>query len=209
MSEAAQRSGDLAADNARWLSALRQNGESGRAAEELREYLRNGIAKALRAQQLGAADLEDCAQDAFVGVFERLDTFRGDSRFTTWAMAVALRTAFSMLRRRRHQNLRLEELELEAADPAPDAARILERRDLLEALRRAIYQELTERQRFAILGELLGTPTAVMAERLRISSNAFYKLHHDARKKLGRALNKAGFSDEDVREELMEATKRT
>ena len=131
MSHAAQRSGGWAADNARWLSALRQHGESGRAAEELREYLRNGIAKALRAQQLGAADLEDCAQDAFVGVFERLDTFRGDSRFTTWAMAVALRTAFSMLRRRRHQNLRLEEPEVEAADPAPDAARILERRDLL------------------------------------------------------------------------------
>ena len=200
--------------NAQWLADLRQYAQGGAAAGELQGYLRRGLARALAARRLDGSDLEDFAQDALVGILQGLDTFRGDSRFVTWAMAVALRTAFSALRRRRHGDRSLEELELgvlkhSQSTPlvASDPARVAERGDLLGALHRAIHGQLTSRQRTAILGELSGVPTTVLAERLGTSSNAFYKLHHDARKKLRRALNDAGFSDEDVREELMEATK--
>ena len=200
--------------NTQWLSDLRQNARGGEAAGELQNYLRRGLARALAARRVDATDLEDFAQDALVCILQGLDTFRGDSRFVTWAMAVALRTAFSTLRRRRYGDRPLEELELGALKPsestfppASDPARVAERGDLLEALHRAIHRQLTSRQRTAILGELSGVPTVVLAEGLGMSSNALYKLHYDARKKLRRALNDAGFSDEDVREELMEATK--
>ena len=200
--------------NAQWLAELRQNARGGEAAGELQNYLRRGLGRALAARRLDASDLEDIAQDALVRILQGLDTFRGDSRFVTWAMAVALRTALSTLRRRRYRDRPLEELELGVLKPsestpstASDPARVAERGDLLQALNRAIHSQLTIRQRAAVLGELSGVPTVVLAERLGISSNAFYKLHHDARNKLRRALNGAGFSDEDVREELMEATR--
>ncbi len=200
--------------NAQWLAGLRQHAQGGVVAGELQNYLRRGLARALAARRVNATDLEDFAQDALVRILQGPDTFRRDSRFVTWAMAVALRTALSTLRRRYHGDRPLEELELGVLTPsestpstASDPAQIAERGDLLEALNRAIQSQLTIRQRTAVLGELSGVPVVVLAERLGISSNTFYKLHHDARKKLRRALNRAGFSDEDVREELMEATR--
>ena len=85
----------------------------------------------------------------------------------------------------------------------------MDQRPLLEALHRAIRNSLTERQRTVILGELAGVPSGVLVERLETNSNALYKLHHDARKKLKRALNDVGYSDEDVRQELLAASERT
>ena len=147
-----------------------------------------------------------------VRILEGLDSFRGDSQFTTWAMAVALRTAFSVLRRRRHDRQPLDELELESIElsvTGADPADITEQRDLLDALQHSIHRDLTPRQRTAILGELSGVPTVVLAERLGIMPNALYKLHHDARRKLRRAMNDAGFGDDDVRQELTRATNAT
>ena len=58
---------------------------------------------------------------------------------------------------------------------------------------------LENRQRAAVLGELAGMPTAVLAEQLDTNTNALYKLHHDARLRLRVALEERGFSETDVR----------
>ena len=68
-----------------------------------------------------------------------------------------------------------------------------------QALRDAIERDLTPRQRAAVLGELAGMPTAVLAEQLGTNANALYKLHHDARLRLRAALEERGFSAQDVR----------
>ena len=64
---------------------------------------------------------------------------------------------------------------------------------------RVIAEDLTERQRTAILAELRGVPTIEIAERMGTNQNALYKLVHDARKKLRRALLDAGFSESELR----------
>ena len=66
----------------------------------------------------------------------------------------------------------------------------------------AVRDQLTDRQRLAVLGELDGVPTEQLAERLGLARNALYKLHHDARRKLRAAILAAGFTEADVREEL-------
>ena len=198
--------------NSNWLVELRDHGGDGHAAEELRGYVRRGLSKALQSRGVHDADLDDFAQDAMIRILESLDSFRGDSRFTTWAMAVALRTAFGVLRRRRHDLQPLDQLELESIElsvTGADPADVAEQRDLLDALQESIHRDLTPRQRTAILGELSGVPTTVLAERLGIIPNALYKLHHDARRKLRRAMNDAGFGDDDVRQELTRATNAT
>ncbi len=192
--------------NSQWLTELPS---SSAAAEELQTFLRRGLAKALRKQGVGDSDLDDFAQEAVLRVLEGLAGFRGDSQFTTWAMAVALRGAFGSLRARRYDPSSLDAIELVQADPsAADPADNVERGDLLKTLGLAIEHSLTERQRTAVLAELAGAPTALLAERLDIKPNALYKLHHDARKKLRLALERAGFRDEDVRQQLAKATKQ-
>ena len=90
------------------------------------------------------------ADDALVAVLAKLDDFRGESRFTTWAYKFALLEAAVRLRRLGWQG---REVPLEPA--SWDALRRggtsphgeAETRELLGALRIAIDEELTPHQR--------------------------------------------------------------
>ncbi len=179
--------------------------------EDLADYVRGGLAKALLgSSNVDEADLDDFAQDGMVRILGGLDSFRGDSRFTTWAMAVALRAAYTTLRRRRSAHVSLTDVEDRAdfaSTPAMSVSatdRSVEHSDLLDALQRAIRERLTDRQRTVVMAELQGVASERMADLLGTNRNALYKVYHDARRKLRRALQEAGFSAEDVRELLDE-----
>ncbi len=200
--------------NEQWLAELRDSTRMNRTVDDLRLYLRKVLARVLKSRaNVDESDLDDFTQDALMRILQKLDRFRGDSRFTTWATAVAVRVALSAQRRRRYQYQPLEELELGTvklpagvSSEGRDPGHVIQHKTLLEALQQAIRETLTERQRIAILGELAGVPSAVLVERLGTNPNALYKLHHDARKKLRRAINDAGFSDQDVRQALLMAS---
>lgn len=199
--------------NDRWIEELRSPTDGGGAVADLRRYLYRGLAKAFAGRGASDADLEDFVQDSVVRVLASLDTFRGESRFTTWAMAVAVRVALGALRRRRFRERRedtdplaLERAIATAADDS-DPALDLEHKRMLAALRSAIADDLTDRQRAAVLGELSGIPTDVLAERLGLTRNALYKLHHDARRKLRRAVAASLPAKGGVRRTPAEATK--
>ena len=195
--------------NEEWLDALRQ--DDGEATADLRDYLRRGLAKALASRRLRDGDLDDFVHDGVVQILRKLDTFRGDSRFGTWALAVAIRVALSTLRRRAYR-ARFEADDPDAVERAPaqqtpDPAGVAGTAELYGALDRAITESLTERQRAAVMGELEGVPTDVLATRLGITRNALYKLHHDARRRLLRALAEAGYGAAEVRSQLDAASK--
>jgi len=202
-------------DAAEWLEALSGPDPSTRHLEELGAFLRGTLARVLGAGRrygpVSDGDLEDFTQEALLRILRGLGGFRGTSKFTTWAAAVAVRVAFSELRRRRYREGSLDELDLSALDALPSAGgdpeRIAGRRDLLADLRRAIDERLTEKQRHAIAGELAGVPTVELAPRLGTNPNALYKLVHDARRRLRAALEEAGYDADDVRRELAEASR--
>jgi len=196
-----------------WLLALRGPAPRPEALDELRAYLRRTLARVLAGRRgAGEADLDDWAQEALLSVLQGLPRFRGESRFSTWAAAVAVRTAFTQLRRRRYSESSLGELDLARLEPyaagsrAEDPERAHGRRSLLEELHRAIGECLTERQRAAVLGELAGVPSREIARRLGTNPNALYKLVHDARRRLKAALERAGYDGDEVRAELAAAT---
>ena len=54
-------------------------------------------------------EAEDLAQDAFIHVFRKLDTFRGDSTFSTWLYRVAFNTVLMRLRKRQLRPISLDE----------------------------------------------------------------------------------------------------
>ena len=138
----------------------------------------------------------DSASDAAMNVLRRLDDFRGQSRFTTWAYKFAvLETSVKMRRRPWHgRELPLEperwpQVAGAGASPQADA----ERRETLEAVRRAIDDELTPHQREVLVAVALNdVPIDVMAERLGSTRGALYKTIHDARDKLRRRLQADG-----------------
>ncbi len=200
--------------NDEWLAALRDSPDE-RAVSDLNTYIRKSLASALAKKgPVDDSELDDYTQEAVLRVLNKLETFRGKSRFTTWAVTVAVRVAFTALRRRRWNAVSLEDLELSArtqrpiggAAPPINPYRASERNDLLEALNHAIDHDLSDRQRTVVLAELAGMPTSEMVVQLGSKPNALYKVHHDARKKLRWALEESGFSAEDVRLQLAEAS---
>lgn len=145
---------------------------------------------------LDPGELEDIAvqsaDDALVALLGKLDQFRGQSRFTTWAYKFALLEASVKMRRRPWQG---RELPL-APDDWPQVAERragpqaeAERYELIDALRRAMEEELTPHQREVLVAVALNdVPIDVLAERLGTTRGALYKTIHDARRKLRQKL---------------------
>jgi len=151
--------------------------------------------------QLSAVELDELAQeaadDAAVSVLRRLDDFRGESSFRTWAYKFALLEASVKVRRRawRDREVTLEPQDWESlahAGPGPDDD--AESAALLEAVREGIQTALTERQRQVLVAAVLeGIPIDVLAERFGSNRNALYKVLHDARRRLREHVVAAGF----------------
>jgi RNA polymerase sigma-70 factor (ECF subfamily) len=153
--------------------------------------------------QLSAVELDELAQDAAddaaVSILRRLDDFRGESSFRTWAYKFALLEASVKVRRRawRDREVTLEPEHWETlahAGPGPEDD--AENAELLEAVRDGIRTALTPRQRQVLVAAVLeGVPIDVLAERLDSNRNALYKVLHDARRRLRDHVAAAGFPE--------------
>jgi len=148
-------------------------------------------------------DVDDlCAQaasDAVMAVLAKLNTFRGDARFTTWACKFAILETSSRLRRHawRHQKVELDDTTWDRLpDKAPSVLQQLENDQVVSTLHRAVAEQLTERQRLIFQSVAMDdVPIDVLAERLGSSRGAIYKTLHDARAKLRQALIDAGHGE--------------
>jgi RNA polymerase sigma-70 factor (ECF subfamily) len=191
-------------DSAAWIEAL---GAEGRRRDEAVAGLHALLLRAARFEVSrrrqavdGRGNLDDlatqAADDALVAVMAKLPTFRGASRFTTWAYKFALLEASVRVRRRAWQDreIPLEEdgwarLADAHASPQADA----ETGELLGAVGDAIATELTPHQRSVLIALTLNdVPIDVLADRLTTTRGALYKTLHDARKKLRAHLAKSG-----------------
>lgn len=171
-----------------WVDDLKP-GASARpsALADLRDFLRRTLGRAF-GSQLGPGDLDDLTQESLLKIHERLDSFAEQSRFTTWAAAIAVNCAYSELRRRRYQHVSLDDAVEQGASSLVQDAVTHREPDREAALRAAIDSALTERQREAILAVLSGLPLAEIARRTASNQGAVYKLLHDARRRLKRHL---------------------
>lgn len=150
---------------------------------------------------LRGGDLDDlahqAADDALLAILNKLDSYRGESRFTTWAYKFALLEAAVKLRRRAWQG---REIPVEPerwstfVDQADSPARGAESREILGSIGEALDTELSAHQREVLVAVALnGVPIDVLAERLNTTRGALYKTIHDARTKLRAHLDEEGF----------------
>ena len=192
--------------NEQWLMELR-GANPDEALADLYEMLVRGLRAALGGYGGGIeANVEDFAQEALIRITGNLDSFRGESRFTTWAQKIAMNVALTELKRKRWRDVSLQDLlaRREAADRGPadpqlNPEQLVLQNMVLGELRRMIDQELTDRQREAVVAVILeGMPISEVAKRMGTTQNALYKLLHDARKKLKRRMKVAGLSPQEV-----------
>jgi RNA polymerase sigma-70 factor, ECF subfamily len=213
-SAASVEAAPLDPESREWLRCLRSDG---RERDEAVAKLHDLLLRAARYEcarrrptlpHLRGNDLDDianqAADDALVSILARLDSFRGASRFTTWAYKFALLEAAVKLRRRSWQGrevpLQPETWSLfSSAGIEPDES--AEQSELLETLQQAIAEVLTPHQRRVLVALALnGVPIDVLAERLNTTRGALYKTLHDARRKLRRHLENLGLSLESLEE---------
>jgi RNA polymerase sigma-70 factor (ECF subfamily) len=198
-------------DSAQWLRAL-EGTEAEREAASLRLHAmllrvaRNEVRRRRGYLQIAGPEVDDLAHqaaaDAMVAILAKTGQFRGDSRFTTWAYKFVIFEVSTKIGRHFWRN-RTVAMDDEDWSRLPDrfgldAADEAEWRDLVNALRQAVDDELTDKQRQVFVAIVLnGVPLDSLVVELNSNRNAIYKVLFDARRKLRAALVAKGVMDSE------------
>ena len=202
---------DLSRTNDIWLADLRAGGQvQALALADLREIILKGLPYALSGYLPAEHPefeslMDEIAQETLLRVLDRLDSFEGRSQFTTWVHKIAIRLAFSELRRRRWKDVSLDaSMENQDTPSMPEPVDMqanpeiqVERSDLMMRLNQLLQEELTDKQRMALQAVAMqGMPMEEVARKMGMQRNALYKLLHDARKRLKQQMEGMGLSPE-------------
>jgi RNA polymerase sigma-70 factor (ECF subfamily) len=197
----------LDAESAEWLRTLGgAGGQRERAVVRLHEMLLRVARSELRRRSgqhpISGPELDDLAHqaaaDALLAITGKLDRFRGESRFTTWAYKLVILEVSTKLGRHFWRRPTVA-MDAEDWDRLPDRfgmgpADRVQWRDLIVAVRTAVEQELTVRQRQVFVAIVLnGVPLDAVVTELGSTRNAIYKMMFDARSKLRLALAANGY----------------
>ena len=185
-----------------WLARLRAEGAvRDQALAELHELLLGAARYALsrRASHVAREGFDDlavqAADDALLSILARLDDYRGESKFTTWAWKFAFYEAMAAVRKRAWlgREVPIEDDAWAALSGDSALEQRVEQTEVLAALKHAIDEALTAHQRRVFVALALNdVPVDVLADRLGTTRGALYKTLHDARHRLRDALASAG-----------------
>jgi len=187
----------LDADSQAWWTRLHGTEPvRDRAIAELHERLRREAWFQIRLRTRGnsefpSSDLDDlavqAASDALLALLRKLEDYRGESQFWTWARRFAqLEAPVSIRRRLGHDHLANDpKRSLSVPDPGCSLQQRAEVQELLGNVSDLITEQLTARQRAVLIAVAIdGVSTAALAIELDTTRGAIYKSLHDARKKL-------------------------
>ena len=211
MGETRAAAARLDAESAEWLRALAGSGSRQEAAlarlhAMLVRIAHGEVRRRSQRLRITGPELDDlayqAAADALVAITGKLGQFRGESRFTTWAYKFVIFEVSAKIGRHfwRHPSVPFDAEDWDRLpdrfgfDPAQEA----EWRDLLTALRRAVDEQLTARQRQVFVAIVLNqVPLDTLVIELASNRNAIYKTLFDARRKLRAVLAADGYIGND------------
>lgn len=202
----------LDAESAEWLRGLDDGSrERDQAIARLHELLlraaRREVSRRAPRLRITGPELEDvahqAADDALVSVLGKLHSFRGDSRFSTWAYKFAIFEVSGKIGRHFWQtsDVRLDAAQWESLPDrfGMDPHETAHSADLLAELRRIVEEEFTEHQRRVFVAIVVdGIPLDALVHRLGTNRNAVYKTVFDARRKLRAALVTNGYLQDEA-----------
>jgi RNA polymerase sigma-70 factor (ECF subfamily) len=132
------------------------------------------------------ADAEDAAQETFVVLLRRAETFRGTARFSTWLYRVATNACNDLARRRGRRPAVGGDLDALAAEPALDDP--IGARELSADLARALADLHDDTRDAVVLHDVGGLPYADVAARLGVPVGTVKSRIHRGHARLAAAL---------------------
>jgi RNA polymerase sigma-70 factor, ECF subfamily len=123
-------------------------------------------------------DAEDVVQDAFLKAYQNLDRFKGDSKFYTWLVRIAVNEALMKLRKRRNSrvvsmddDVETEEgsMPREFADWSPNPEQLYGQDETAEILRKTIQGLPPTFRTVFVLRDVEGLSTEETAQMLDLS----------------------------------------
>ena len=136
------------------------------------------------------AEAEDCAQEAFIQAWSKLDKFRGDSAFSTWLHRIAVNAVLGRIRKSKREQDRIQLAGEQASSPV-SVADNGELRDLSEAVDR-----LPQGARHVfVLNAVYGYSHEETAAMLDIAAGTSKAQLHRARRLLAQQLKEQGFEE--------------
>lgn len=182
-----------------FLVRLAREGDTDALSELYRRHERRVYNLALRTVG-NPWDAADVAQEAFIKAFRNLDSFKGESLFSTWLHRIVVNAAYDLLRRQRPEPID-EEILNDLSGPAGPASVVGSGREgidpaldgISDPLRDALMR-LNEGFRFAVvLCDLLGFPYGEAAEILGVQEGTIKSRIFRAREALAEALADVGY----------------
>ncbi len=205
--------------NDQWVDLLSEP-RSEQAVSELRRLLIRGLKPALHKYVDRELEqfVEDVAQDGILKILDNIGTFRGESKFMTWAMKIAVREGLTELRRKRWDNISIEDMKGQGddadpevfsdtfADEDPSPESTTAQKMVVEKIEKMVEELLTDRQREVFKALVVdGKPSFIVAKEMDTNRNNLYKLLYDARKKLKNELAVQGIDPEELLQEISES----
>jgi RNA polymerase sigma-70 factor (ECF subfamily) len=202
-------------ENRRWMDELGGTGPAHdealtRLHEMLLRFARAELARRGGRHPISGPELDDlahqAADDALVAITAKLSGFRGESRFTTWAYKFVILEVSDKLGRHFWQRPTAS-MDVGDWERLPDRFGIapedhVQRRELIDAVRRAVSEQLTSQQQRVFVALVVdGVPLDALVMTLRSNRNAIYKTMFDARRKLRAALVANGYLDASASKE--------
>lgn len=136
----------------------------------------------------------DLAQDVFVKAFRSLDSFRGESKFSTWLYAITRNHCFNQVRTRASRPEQADELALaELVDHSPDPLSQLEQEGAAQVVRDMLQQSSLNEVEVQVMTLHYGEeiPIDAVTRLLKLENTSGAKAYVvSAKRKLARAVQR-------------------
>lgn len=124
------------------------------------------------------SDAQDATQEAFLRVFDKIDSFQGNSSFSTWFYTILNNICLDILRKRSRQADTIsigqtdsndEEYELQIEDSSPGPYEQLQKKSAMETLEKALTQLSDEHRTVIVMRDLNGLEYEEISSILKVS----------------------------------------
>lgn len=178
------------------ILARAKRGELDAFEELVRRYEKRVYAVALRSSG-SPEDAADIVQEVFLRAWRSIESFRGDSGFSTWLFRITMNMCVDFARHKQAQPqtqsmVDEEENERPMPDTAPTPEEHLENRELGRELAAALEEISEEHRRIVLLRDVSGMSYTEIAEVLEISEGTVKSRLSRARIALRKVLLKRG-----------------
>lgn len=137
---------------------------------------------------VGAIDAADLTQDVFLRVLQKIDQFRGDSRFETWLHRITVNECLQFLRRK--EKRRDTQLLNDPGGQSDKVSTQIEQRDLME---RALEQLDPDVRTVFLLREVEAMNYEEIADVMQLAEGTVASRLNRARRQLRELLVKLGW----------------